>query len=126
MVLLYCFLFCLKVWSFLRCLIEDAGKVPQFVNLEDKGEKVYCFECQLYKPERAHHCAVCNKCSLGMDHHCPWVNNCIGLNNRKFFVLLVGYSWASTVFVLVFTSFDLLTGLKWQLAAFRKSGVGSF
>jgi hypothetical protein len=26
-----------------------------------------------------------------MDHHCIWINNCIGFENKKYFVLLVAY-----------------------------------
>ncbi|KAK7097878.1 palmitoyltransferase ZDHHC20-B-like isoform X2 [Littorina saxatilis] len=52
----------------------------------------YCEKCKSVKPDRCHHCSVCSTCVLKMDHHCPWVNNCVGFTNYKFFVLFLGYA----------------------------------
>jgi hypothetical protein len=37
-----------------------------------------------------------------MDHHCPWINNCIGFHNRKIFLLLLSYTLLLSYFVLLF------------------------
>ena len=63
------------------------------------SEVRYCEKCCHIKPDRCHHCSVCGECVLKMDHHCPWVNNCVSFSNYKFFVLFLGYAFLYCVFV---------------------------
>merc|ERR1719265_2287323 len=63
------------------------------------GERRYCKWCARYKPDRCHHCRVCKQCILRMDHHCPWIMNCVGFRNHKYFFLLVFYSGFDCLYI---------------------------
>lgn len=48
-----------------------------------------CSTCHLLKPARSKHCSICKTCVSRMDHHCIWVNNCLGRGNYKYFLFLL-------------------------------------
>ncbi|XP_056627235.1 palmitoyltransferase ZDHHC4 [Triplophysa dalaica] len=90
-------LLALKSYVFYLCCSRDPGtltkenhtaqlKVYQYdEKLFQKG--IRCPTCDLVKPARSKHCRVCNRCVQRFDHHCVWVNNCIGAQNTRYFLL---------------------------------------
>jgi len=71
-------------------LAEDAQGGSIEKKLDGSGR--WCRKCIKVKPDRCHHCRVCQRCVLKMDHHCPWINNCVGYYNYKFFFLFITYA----------------------------------
>ncbi|URE07829.1 hypothetical protein MUK42_20576 [Musa troglodytarum] len=77
--------------------------LQQLGRLEDTGSQMirYCRKCNQLKPPRCHHCSVCGRCVLKMDHHCIWVVNCVGALNYKFFLLFLFYTFLETTLVIL-------------------------
>lgn len=76
-----------------RAILESFAQTLPVYNRTINGAVRFCEKCQVVKPDRAHHCSVCGVCVLKMDHHCPWVNNCVSFTNYKFFILFLGYAF---------------------------------
>ncbi|XP_055055004.2 palmitoyltransferase ZDHHC23-A isoform X1 [Misgurnus anguillicaudatus] len=56
-------------------------------NGQIEGKKKWCPVCRLLRPPRAGHCRICGACVLRMDHHCVWINSCVGQANHRQFLL---------------------------------------
>ncbi|KAJ8098808.1 DHHC palmitoyltransferase-domain-containing protein [Lipomyces tetrasporus] len=60
-----------------------------------------CRTCHTPKPARSKHCSVCKRCVARMDHHCAWINNCVGYYNYRYFLGFI----VSNLIVLVYGSY---------------------
>ncbi|KAK4269746.1 hypothetical protein QN277_022862 [Acacia crassicarpa] len=115
-------LLAMLLWSYFAVVFTDPGSVPPNWRPaidEERGEADplvgsesshgqsdrsnqqirYCRKCNQLKPPRCHHCSVCGRCVLKMDHHCVWVVNCVGAQNYKYFLLFLFYTFWETTLV---------------------------
>ena len=67
----------------------------------------YCPYCKIQKTIRIKHCHLCGMCVDGFDHHCNWIDNCVGFNNLNLFfaflvIVLVNLAYS---YYIAFTAF---------------------
>lgn len=80
---------------FMVCWLKDPGYIEKdkqidfFELLEAFDPNSLCPECEVIRTPRSRHCTICDKCVLRFDHHCPWINNCVGAGNHAWFFIFI-------------------------------------
>jgi len=70
-----------------RLLEQGCG---EYLALLSKGQfKQVCVVCRARRKMRSHHCKECGRCVDRLDHHCPWIDNCVGLGNQRSFFCFI-------------------------------------
>ncbi|CAD8130504.1 unnamed protein product [Paramecium sonneborni] len=96
------------VYFYLRTTLIDPTdsvvKEEKLSKLQGKEYKThikqYCLVCQAHLQNKTKHCWNCNKCVSKFDHHCIWLNNCVGDQNYSYFFILVISLVALKIFIL--------------------------
>ncbi|XP_078605954.1 palmitoyltransferase ZDHHC23-like isoform X2 [Branchiostoma floridae x Branchiostoma japonicum] len=71
---------------------RDTQDLGQDAVIDVEGQRVaaqplWCHVCKMPRPPRAGHCMICKRCVLRLDHHCIWIDHCVGKNNHRSFLL---------------------------------------
>ena len=89
------------IFGFLATFIDPTDSLSTLnVELENKKDYTYCTICKSSRFLSSKHCGKCNRCVHGFDHHCKWINNCIGKKNYKCFICALAALTINTLTVI--------------------------
>lgn len=90
----YCFVNI--VGNMMMSILTDTSLKNLSISIKDKYD--FCEHCNKYRPEYAWHCKTCNVCILKRDHHCFIFNRCVGLKNRRYFIMYLAHLFLAMIY----------------------------
>ncbi|KAI9639773.1 DHHC palmitoyltransferase-domain-containing protein [Dioszegia hungarica] len=131
--IIFVYLFGLTLSSFLAASLREPGIIPrdldpsppmsqgetdswrqpldrEFAVKQGRVVVRYCETCRSYRPPRASHCRLCGNCVDGIDHHCSYLQTCVGKRTYLAFLTLLVSAFISAIYQVVFSAihFSLL------------------
>lgn len=119
-IITFSLLYVFHIVSHVTALLLDPGEsalrkqeiniVPEFdravhAHVIENGR---CHLCNINTSDKkTKHCGICNKCVYHFDHHCKWLNNCVGRRNYAAFIICV----ISAFLIALFSSILCLTNV---------------
>lgn len=88
-----------------------------FELIQNEKENVqfdFCGDCFIKKEKRSKHCDICKRCINNFDHHCYYIDNCIGKKNLKIFAIFIFYLTFSIFLQILFQFFILFKILDYK------------
>jgi len=92
----------------------DSSAAADETHNDEEEEVKYCWVCQTEVHVCSMHCKYCDKCVSHFDHHCMWLNTCIGAKNYGTFFRSV---WSLTLM----TGVHLAALILFYIGYFNKS-----
>ncbi|CAF3490537.1 unnamed protein product [Adineta steineri] len=78
--------------------------------------ETFCTSCLIKRPIRSKHCKDCHRCIAKFDHHCPWIDNCVGEKNLRYFV---GFLFFTPICLGLFLHASFLRNIPYIMSYFK-------
>jgi palmitoyltransferase len=104
LLIIYLFILIFTIYyHYKSMMISNINDNDEYLLDSNENSKNYCNKCKKNRPNRSHHCKICGVCILKMDHHCPWIANCVGEKNEREFIYFLFGSTLGTLYVFLLT-----------------------
>ena len=112
------------LWLSLIYFYKKATSDPYYVDddspllYSSQDGLFFCTKCNHYCPIRAIHCDQCHKCVYRKDHHCPFLDTCVGMGNHLFFIIFLTILFVYdvlTIYIFSSSLMDRIDIIEWVL-----------
>ncbi|XP_034152306.1 probable palmitoyltransferase ZDHHC12 isoform X1 [Esox lucius] len=98
-----------------KCAQGSSEELEEMIPQNPSPRLRRCGYCLLQQPMRAKHCQTCKHCVRRFDHHCPWIDNCVGERNHRWFIIYLTVQLLALLWAMQISWSGFHTAITWKL-----------